>query len=304
MAFNVAGLSAYVRENNDLLLSKAVLGAETLGIISIQTGVKYQDRIHLLAVNPTIQPASCSFSAAGDATFTQRTITAPALKVDMNFCPEDMLGKYGEWEVNHTAGRETLPFEEKLTAEITKKISREIEDLVWGGSATLGVSGLAQYISEFIDWSTKTAAGASGWSSVTSVAGAYSAILAVYGAIPVEVLDDAMIFVGEGTYRAFIQALVAANMYNFLPEYGDRSYPLPGTTTAVKAVPGLNTYESGKAIIAADPKGLFAGMDLEDGHEIFDLWYSRDNEQFRLNVKFNLGTQVAFPDQVVVGRVQ
>lgn len=304
MAFNVAGLSAYVRENNDLLLSKAILGAETLDIISIQTGVKYQDRIHLLAVSPTIQSASCSFSAAGDATFTQRTITAPALKVDMTFCPEDMLGKYGEWEVNHTAGRETLPFEEKLTTEITKKIARGVEDLIWGGSVALGVSGIAEYISEFTDFSTKTAVGASGWASVTSVAGAYSAILAVYGAIPVEVLDDAMIFVGEGTYRTFIQNLVAANMYHYLPEYGDRSYPLPGTTTVVRAVPGLDTVQSGKAIIAGDPKGMFWGCDLENGHEIFDLWYSRDNEQFRLNVKFNGGAQVAFPDQIVVGRVQ
>lgn len=301
MAFNVAGLSAYVRENNDLLLSKAILGAETLDIISIQTGVKYQDRIHLLAVDPTIQAAACSFSANGSATFTQRTITAPALKVDMDFCPEDLLGKYGEWEVNHTAGRETLPFEERLTTEITKKIARKVEDMIWQGSTALSVSGIAEYVSEFIDFSTGAAAGASGWSSVTSVAGAYSAILAVYEALPVETLDGAMIFVGEGTYRSFIQDLVAANLYHHDAQYGERSYPIPGTTTAVRAMPGLNNT---KYVIGSDPKNLFWGCDLENGHEIFDLWYSRDNEQFRLNVKFNGGAQVAFPDQVVVGRVQ
>ena len=300
MAFDVSGLSAYVRENNDLLLSKAVLGAETLGVISIQTGVKYQDRIHLLAVDPTIQAASCAFNPNGNATFTQRTITAPALKVDMNFCPEDMLGKYGEWEVNHTAGRETLPFEEKLTEEITKKIARKVEDMIWMGSSSLGVSGITEFVGEFVDWSTGSAVGASGWSSVTAVSGAYSAILAVYGAIPVEALDNAMIFVGEGTYRAFIQNLVAANLYHSDAQYGDRSFPIPGTTTVVKAVPGLNNT---KYIIGADPKNLFWGCDLENGHEVFDLWYSRDNEQFRLNVKFNGGAQVAFPDQVVVGKV-
>ena len=302
MAFDVTGLSAYVRENNDLLLSKAILGAETLEVITIQTGVKYQDRIHLLAVDPTIQAASCSFSANGTATFTQRTITAPALKIDMNFCPEDMLGKYGEWEVNHTAGRETLPFEEKLMNEITKKVSRKIEDLVWMGSAALSVSGITEFVKEFVDFSTGASVGSSGnWASVTSVAGAYSAILAVYGAIPVEVLDEAMIFVSEGTYRSFIQALVAANLYHFEPAYGDRSYPIPGTTTVVKAAPGLGTT---KYILAASPKNLFWGCDLENGHEIFDLWYSRDNEQFRFNVKFNGGAQVAFPDQVIVGKVQ
>lgn len=301
MAFDVTGLSAYVKENNDLLLSKSVLGATTLGIISIQTGVKYQERIHLLAVSPTIQSASCSFSAAGNATFTQRTITAPSLKVDMNFCPEDMLGKYGEWEVNHTAGRETLPFEEKLTGEITKKIARGVEDLIWQGSAGLGVSGICNFVSEFTDMSGATL---TDWSSVTSGSTAYATVKQVYGAIPVEVLADAVIFVSEGTYRDMVQELVAANLYHYQrDENAGRFVYLPGTDTRVQAVPGLNNFLSGAAVIAADPKNLFWGCDLENGHEIFDLWYSRDNEQFRLSVKFNGGAQVAFPDQVVVGIV-
>ena len=35
--------------------------------------------------------------------------------------------------------------------------------------------------------------------------------------------------------------------------------------------------------------------------ETFDLWYSKDNQEFRLAVKFNAGVQVAFPDEVVLG---
>jgi len=305
MAFDVSGLTSYVKENNDLLIAKSVLGAETLDVINLQTGVKYQERIHLLAVSPSIQAASCEFSANGDATFTERTITAPALKVDMTFCPEDFLGKYGEWEVNHTAGRETLPFEEKLTNEITKNIARQVEDAIWQGISALSVAGLGDYVSEYIDFSTSSALGAGAdWSSVTSVAGAYSAILAVYGAIPTEVLADAVIFVGEGTYRAFIQDIVAANFFHADPMTAtDREMFLPGTSTRVKAVPGLNGLAGGKAIIAADPKNLYWGVDLANGHEVWDLWYSRDHQQFRFNCKFNGGAQVAFPDQVTVGVV-
>lgn len=300
MAFNVASLTDYVKENNDLLIAKSVLGAETLGIINLQTGVKYQERIHLLAVTPSIQAASCEFSADGDATFTERTITAPALKVDMTFCPEDLLGKYGEWEVNHTAGRETLPFEEKLTNEITKKIASQVEDAIWQGISALSVAGFGDYVSEYVDFSTGT--NPTDWSSVTAVSGAYQAILAVYGAIPTAVLADAVIFVGEGTLRSFVQQMVSANLYHFDPAYGEeREMFLPGTTTRIKAVPGLNGLASGKAIIAADPKNLYWGVDLANGHEIFDLWYSRDHQQFRFNCKFNGGAQVAFPDEVTVG---
>lgn len=302
MAFDVSGLSNYVKEYQTELISKSVLGAETLDIISIQVGVKYQERLHLLAVSPSIQAASCEFSAAGDATFTERTITAPAMAVNMAFCPEDLLGKYGEWEVNHTAGRETLPFEEKLTTEITKNIARQVEDAIWQGISALSVAGIGDYVSEFVDWSTHSAP--TDWSSVTAVSGAYQAILAVYGAIPTEVLADAVIFVGEGTYRSFVQQMVSANLYHFDPAYGEeREMFLPGTTTRIKAVPGLDGLAGGKAIIAADPKNLYWGVDLENGHEVFDLWYSRDHQQFRLNVKFNGGAQVAFPDQVTVGLV-
>lgn len=302
MAFVVSNLSAYVAENQDVLLSKAVLGAETLGLISVQTGVKYKERIHMLAVTPSIQAGTCSFSASGDATFTQREITAPALKVNMEFCDKDMLGKYAQWQVNWTAGRETMPFEEKITTEIAKSTARKVEDMIWQGNAGLGVSGIMSFLSEMIDFSTGASIGAGDWSSVTSVSGAYSAIKAVYGAIPVESLDKAVIFVSEGTYRAFVQDLVGANLYHFEPEYTtERKAYLPGTSTMVKAVPGLNTYESGKAIVAANPENLFWGCDLEDGHEEFKLWYSDDAQLFRLAIKFNGGAQIAFPDDVRIG---
>ena len=56
-----------------------------------------------------------------------------------------------------------------------------------------------------------------------------------------------------------------------------------------------------KKIVAGDLKGnFFYGTDLEGDQEVFDLWYSKDNQEFRLAIKFNAGVQVAFPDQVVV----
>lgn len=302
MAFSVTGLTAYVAENQDVLLSKAILGAETLDYITVQTGVKYKERIHMLDVTPSIQAGACSFSAVGNATFTEREITAPALKVNMEFCDLDMLGKYAQWQVNHTAGRETMPFEERITTEISKSVARKVEDMIWQGNTTLGVNGIMSYLSEMTDFSTGASIGAGDWSSVTSVSGAYSAILAVYGAIPADELDKAVIFVSEGTYRAFIQALVAANLYHFEPAYeAERKAYLPGTTTLVKAVPGLNGFQGGKAIVAANPDYLFWGVDLVDGHEIYDLWYSKDAQIFRLAVKFNGGAQIAFPALVTVG---
>ena len=41
-----------------------------------------------------------------------------------------------------------------------------------------------------------------------------------------------------------------------------------------------------------------------DDAETFDLWYSKDNREYRLAVQFNAGTQVAYPNEVVVGGIQ
>ena len=76
------------------------------------------------------------------------------------------------------------------------------------------------------------------------------------------------------------------------------SIVIPGTSTRIYGVPGLNGT---KKIVAGDLKGnFFYGTDLDGDQEVFDLWYSKDNQEFRLAIKFNAGVQVAFPDQVVV----
>lgn len=55
-----------------------------------------------------------------------------------------------------------------------------------------------------------------------------------------------------------------------------------------------------KKVVAADfANNIFYGTDMEGDEEIFDLWYSKDNQEFRLAINF-AGVQVAFPDQVVL----
>ena len=57
-------------------------------------------------------------------------------------------------------------------------------------------------------------------------------------------------------------------------------------------------------MVAADPANLFYGVDMADDAETFDLWYSKDNQEFRLAIKFNAGAQIAFPDQVVLSAAE
>jgi hypothetical protein len=48
---------------------------------------------------------------------------------------------------------------------------------------------------------------------------------------------------------------------------------------------------------------MFYGTDLAGDEEVYKLWYSEDNREFRLVIEFIGGVQVAYPDQIVLGTI-
>jgi len=45
---------------------------------------------------------------------------------------------------------------------------------------------------------------------------------------------------------------------------------------------------------------LVVGTDLLNEEEKFDIFYSRDNDEVRVNIQWKIGTQIYFPEYVVV----
>ena len=120
-----------------------------------------------------------------------------------------------------------------------------------------------------------------------------------YKAIPAKKLDKAALFIGVDKFRDLVLELTEKNLYHYNPAIDtNMEIVLPGTNTRVIAVSGLN----GQAyVVAADPENIYYGVDMEGDEEKFDLWYSQDNQEFRLAINFNAGVQVAFPDEIVLG---
>ena len=87
-------------------------------------------------------------------------------------------------------------------------------------------------------------------------------------------------------------------------------YMLPGTNVRVVGVAGLNMINdpmvtgASAYAVGANIKNLYFGCDLEGDNDTVDLWYSKDNQEFRLAVNFIAGVQVAFPDQAVLATVK
>lgn len=299
MAINVEALNNYVDEKRLPLIAKSVLTGRTVDLVQLETGVKQDTALNLLSAEVEFGDGSaCGFNGTNGVTLSQRLLKPVFLKVNQVFCDKDLLKKWASYEVRLAAGRETLPFEEKFTDEIAKSISEAIEKLIWQGDSQNAGGDI-----EPDGYLTILGAVGSGVVSATWAAGtsAYNKIKTVYNAIPANIVDkeDTVIFVGEDTYRAFIQDLVAANLYHFDPDYKNGEYRLPGTAVRVIAVNGLNGTDK---IVAGRLSNFFYGVDAEDDEKTFDIWYSKDNREWRLAVCFAMAAQVAYPNEIVLGK--
>lgn len=293
---NVNSLSDYVEEKRLPLIAKSFLTGKTVDLVMLETGVKQDTALNLLTSNVEFgDGAACGWNPTAGVVLSQRVLHPVFLKINQAFCEKNLLKKWASYEVNLAAGRETLPFAEKFMDEIAKGIQKKIEDLIWNGDSYNnpnepdGFIKILEVAGTSVDVATE---------SLT----AYNAIKAVYNAIPASIIDkeDTVIFVGEDTYREFIQELVAANLYHFDPDYKDGVYRLPGTSIRVIAVNGLNGAAH-YTIVAGRLSNFFYGVGAEDDAETLDLWYSKDNREWRLACYFAISAQIAFPDEVVYG---
>jgi hypothetical protein len=289
MAFDLSTLGSYVDEQRLPLIKKSVLGAKTIGLINLQTGVKHSSALNLLDISPIIQEGGCGWTAQGDAKISQRVLVADNYKVNMSLCYKDLLNTFLGFEVKAGLSQNSTSFDEYITSGVIDGVNAKIERSIWQGDKDNAgeFDGFLTILAEDAITATGT--------------GAYNAIKSAYEKIPVSILDKAVIFCGADTFRSLMLEMVEKNLYHYSANGADtQEFILPGTNTKVIATNGLN---GSNKVVAADPMNLFYGTDMLDDAETFEFVYDKTTREYRVIVEFNAGVQVAFPDEVVVGTV-
>lgn len=297
MALDFSKLTEYVEERRLPLIKEAVLKSKTISMLSIQSDVKWKSALNLISVAPVLQDGSaCGWNDEGSGELSQRVITAPMIKINQSFCHKDFLKYWTGYEVRVAVGSEKLPFEEYWTSLIVEEVKAANEKLVWQGDTTSQDDNL-KLTDGFIKLMTADSTVIT--PTIASGSTAYDAIKAVYMAIPEKVLDKAVIFVGADVFRQYMQEMVEKNYYHYSANgYPVEEFVMPGTNTKVIAVNGLNGTNK---IVAARLENLYAGVDMMDDAEKFEVWYSKDFDEYRLAIQYNLGVQYAFGDEIVMG---
>lgn len=302
--FVVTSLPAYVQDNKDLIIKNfALVGTASRQRFGIQTGIKTSAYMNYLELNPTLQDGKgCGFTASGSATLTQRTITTAIIKVNMDICPDSLLGKYAEYLVRIGANSNELPFEQYIIDGVTTEINKKIEKLIWQGDTTQSSNTDLKWINGILKQlesdSDKVAV------SIAANTAIYDAIKAVYLAIPEETLErGAEIYVSPANYRDFLMAMVEKKYFNYSgpQDSAPEEFVFPGTDVKVVKTPGLAGVND--RIVASFPENFVYGCDAEGDLEDVKIWFSDDNDLFRLKVKWNSGIAYRFPNQVTLGTI-
>lgn len=299
--YTVSALTNYVEVNKNTLIKDVVLGykvGDSISKMAKQLGVKETEKLNYLNIDPVLQSGKgCGFNASGNTEFSERDVTAKILKVNDQWCPDQLIGKYAEYLVKLGANKnaESMPFEAEILDGIERKINQKLEKLVWQGDTGLSITGLVGLAEGSDSASTITV-------SLSSASTMYDNIKAVVMKVPEELLDKAVIFVSPANYRQFVQEMVEKNYYHY--ESGkieNDDLIFPGTNIAVHKTIGLSGDNA--HIYCSAYENLVYACDMLDDKEEFRLWFSDDDDVFKLKVKFNAGVTTYFPDAVVLGTI-
>ena len=290
---NLNALPDYVKEHRDELFIKATLGAKSLDYIDIMPDVKYKDALNFLDSSVEFQDGSvCGFNPNGSDVFTQRFIETVAVKVEKSWCWKDFEKKYMNYQLTWEAGREKLPFEQKMADSNMNAIQDKIEDLVWKGDSGLSISG---FLADAEEASAKTINSESG----ETVSARIDALVA---GLTIPMLKKGVnIFLSYTDFRNYIMEQNGACCNNKpVLDAASESISYFGDSR-VKIVPVLGLEDTG-AIVAATADALVYATDVKGSENVYRMWYDEKDDMFDFRVLFRAGTAIRFPDEVVVSK--
>lgn len=290
MAINVSTLPDYIQANRDELFVKAIASTKTLDYIESMLGVKGKAALNYLDSTVVLADGeTCGWNPQGDDTFTQKTVSTKLVTVNKEFCAKQMRSKWMSYDLSLAAGRENLPFEQKIADSNVAAIKKAVEKLIWQGDTGLGIDGLLKQIN--------TEEGAIKVSGGTTILEKVGKVIA---AIPAGALEKGVnVFMSYTDFRSYVEAKNAECCANMPIIDANVDYLVYAGDSRIKLVP-VAGLEGTDKIVAAPYDALVYATDVEDSEGIFKMWFDEKEDKFLFKVLFTAGTAVKYNDEVVL----
>ena len=290
MAINVSTLPDYIQANRDELFVKAIASTKTLDYIESMLGVKGKAALNYLDSTVVLADGeSCGWNPQGDDTFTQKTVSTKLVTVNKEFCAKQMRSKWMSYDLSLAAGRENLPFEQKIADSNVAAIKKAVEKLIWQGDTGLGIDGLLKQIK-----TEENSIKVNGGTTILEKIGK------VIAAIPAGALEKGVnVFMSYTDFRSYVEAKNAECCANMPIIDANVDYLVYAGDSRIKLVP-VAGLEGTNKIVAAPYDALVYATDVEDSEGIFKMWFDEKEDKFLFKVLFTAGTAVKYADETVL----
>lgn len=305
MAVDTTRATECFRENRETLLDTLINGPRSAKLFKLQTGIKSHDYLHIAKTEVNFGDCVCAGSDDTAHTFIDRLIAVGCIKVEDKVCAHDFENMYLEAEVNTTAGHETLGEAGGVLAHgFATAIANRTDIAIWQGDKTSAdrnlnkFDGLIKIMTDEADVEKI---------DLTAITDPMELVDALVAAIP----ESAYLRGADSPTGAQPIVIMAATLLRSL-KYRLRKVCYDGCNMAIVSekfldfdsfipndsdvrfigVPGMNG--TGK-IIGGSLYDLYLGVDMENGDEQIDGWWSQDDDAWRQRAKFKYGVQIAFP---------
>ena len=310
MALNVSALNDFNNELAGKMLLDTVYRGNTAEYVEIQEGIKFQEPLNLVSIDPYFQGGDSVSSASGSAVFSQRNITVSKRTAydswNLQLLTEKYLGKAvlpeGSYEV-------TMTILNELSSDLVAKSQQNNDDFIWNavsGSTFAGstVTPNADGFKTLISGSTTNVNVATGiGANVITGSTAYDQITTMLESADVNVLDKELtVWTGTSVFQRIINGLTTQNLFHFDPTSVERrggfyEVPLPGYPN-IKIV-GTYGLRSSERVIVGPAWDMYVGTDLVSDTSNFQLWYDINADAVKYRLRNKLGVQIGHPEYYV-----
>lgn len=295
-AFIVSSLPDYVKENEELISKRVLFGAGSVARF-VPQNIQETGKINFLGVSGSFQNGKgCATNYNTNATMTDRSIVTAILERKMKICPDTLLGKWPEYLVRIPADqREVIPFEAYLLNDLIADINEELEELVWMG-ATATYSG-----TDLINGIVTILLNEASCIDVSISAGtsAYSAFKQVVAAVPAKLKKgrkNIVVYVAPEFYEALQFEIVDKGNLHLAPSDDPDTFKI-GRYTIINTL-GLAGEDY---LVATTDDNIYLGTSDVNAKDRAKVGFNEEYGYAYMNVRFNAGVNVAFPDWCVLG---
>ena len=317
LSLNVNALSVYTDQVQLPIIRNSILAPTLMDCgINYQEGVTEISALNIFSGTLTVKAGgACSaFSGSSNVNaLTQTYITVYPMLVEEEDCPDVFKNYWTKVITKAGSYNESDPDELNRIYVAYKKeqIAAYNEDSFFCGalsgtySASLNQTNGVLYQMESTSATASVIVAGGSYSGGMTPANAINLFYNLKNAVPLNIVaeKDLTMFMNHAQFFNLTQALTTANYFHdWATSDGskDGNYVIKnclGSNITVRAMRGLQYTNK---IILTNASNLYLGTDLKGDSEQFRIWYSNDYNTVRTQIKWRLGAQVAFPQNVVL----